>query len=126
MYIPLVVTPVAIVAALARALVPADLVKRVYHTACLATAAVGVMGMVFHWWGNLRKYHQQEEQGKLPGTGVTEEDRKHGPPLPEVTIAGYDLGALLEVGARGRPWLAPLALTGLGSLAVLIERAEHN
>ena len=104
--------------------VPVGPVRRLFRNACAATAAVGLLGVSFHWWGNLRKYAQKEEQGELPGMGATAEDRKHGPPAPRVEVFGYDLGALLEVGAPGRPWLAPLALTGLGALGVLVERGE--
>jgi hypothetical protein len=122
MYIPLLVTPLAVAAAFARAIAPTAAVRGFFRGTSAVTAVVGLLGLGFHWWGNLRKYREKEEKGELPSMGATEEDRKHGPPAPRAELAGYKLGDLLEIGSRGRPWLAPLALTGLGAMGMMVER----
>lgn len=125
MYIPVVVGPFAVVAALLRAVSSAGPVRAFYRLAAFAALVVGLLGAGFHWSGNLRKYRQKAEEGTLPGDSDSDEDRRHGRPEPDLTVAGYNVGQLLEVGARGRPWMAPLALTGLGAIALLSERASE-
>jgi hypothetical protein len=126
MYIPVVVGPLAVVASLARAVSSSAPARATYRLAALVALAVGLLGAAFHWTGNLRKYREKAEQDALPGETDSTEDQKHGRPEPDIDVAGYNVGQLLEVGARGRPWMAPLALTGLGTIALVAEGASRS
>src|SRR5919199_5809373 len=107
MYLPVILTPLAILAALLRATSGAGFVRLLFKQANSLMVTAGLLGIFFHWTGNFRKYQEQSRQGKLPGMGQSE-DEQHAQPEPDVELAGYNLGQLLEVGSRGRPWLAPL------------------
>jgi hypothetical protein len=122
MYIPVALTPLAAGAALLRGASGSGGVRSAYACANWTMIAVGVLGTSFHWYGNFTKYRDKERSRELPGMGATEEDRKHGPPAPTTEVGGYNVGALLELGSRGRPWLAPLSLAGLGAAGLLAEQ----
>jgi hypothetical protein len=122
MYIPVALTPFAAGAALLRSASDGGGTRSLYAGANWTMLLVGVLGTGFHWYGNFTKYRDKEKSRELPGMGATEEDRKHGPPEPTAELAGYNVGALLELGSRGRPWLAPLSLAGLGAVGLLTEQ----
>ncbi len=123
MYFPAIVAPIAAAGTLLRAFSNSPAVKALYTLGTMAALFVGLIGSFYHITANFRVYQARKPKGE-PQPGQA----KQGP-RPNIEIAGYHVGRLLETGAAMQPWLCPPSLAGLaifGGLAGLLLEGERK
>jgi hypothetical protein len=112
MLIPVMVAPLAGLTTLLRTLSNHPLVRTAHLVMTGAILMVGLLGTFYHVTANLRLYNARKPK---PGSPRANEP---GPP-PNVEIAGYHLGRLLDTGAATQPWLCPPSLMGLAMFGAI-------